>query len=146
MTSSKFSKPELRYVEKIDLKVKTLVINVSVRIVLWHCSIRFRIWKSKNRVETISPVTPCFITVGRPAHCQRYALTPSWLVLTSPISLGRPSLLLRDDHRATNGGDAVIDLGGDGTFSSSMKQQLQVIDETVGLMFTIRWSSPDDHS
>lgn len=34
MTSSKFSKPELRYVEKIDSRVKTLVIDVSVRIVL----------------------------------------------------------------------------------------------------------------
>ena len=45
---------------------------------------------------------------------------------------GRPSVLRRDDHRATNGGDAVIDMGSDASFSSSMKQQLQVIDETVG--------------
>jgi hypothetical protein len=44
---------------------------------------------------------------------------------------GRPSVLFRDDQRANNGGDAVIDLGSDATFHSSMKQQLQVIDETV---------------
>jgi len=45
---------------------------------------------------------------------------------------GRPSLLLRDDdHHSTNGGDAIIDMGSDGTFHSSMKQQLQVIDESV---------------
>jgi syntaxin 5 len=43
---------------------------------------------------------------------------------------GRPSVLFRDDRRTTNGGDAVIDMGSDGMHNSSMKQQLQVIDET----------------
>jgi hypothetical protein len=45
--------------------------------------------------------------------------------------IGRPSVLFRDDRRTTNGGDAVIDMGSDGMYNSSMKQQLQVIDETV---------------
>ena len=79
MTSSKFSKPELRYVEKIDLRVKTLFIEVSVRIVLWHCSIRFRIWKSKKHVETISPVTPWL------HHCRqarRLSTVRSHVILT----------------------------------------------------------------
>ncbi len=43
-------------------------------------------------------------------------------------SVGRPSVLFRDEHRTTNGGDAVIDMG---SYPSPMKQQLQVIDETV---------------
>jgi syntaxin 5 len=47
-----------------------------------------------------------------------------------PITNGRPSLLLRDEYRAINGGDAVIDMGSDGTSHSSMKQQLQMIDES----------------
>ena len=48
------------------------------------------------------------------------------------VFLGRPSVLLRDEQqRTTNGGDAVIDMGSDGMYHSSMKQQLQVIDETV---------------
>lgn len=45
--------------------------------------------------------------------------------------LGRPSVLFRDEHRTTNGGDAVIDMGSGETYNSSIKQQLQVIDETV---------------
>lgn len=44
---------------------------------------------------------------------------------------GRQSVLFRDEHRTTNGGDAVIDMGSGGTYNSPMKQQLQVIDETV---------------
>ncbi|CAF3827309.1 unnamed protein product [Rotaria magnacalcarata] len=43
---------------------------------------------------------------------------------------GRPSVLFRDESRTTNGGDAVIDMGSDGSRNSSMRQQLQVIDET----------------
>ncbi len=50
--------------------------------------------------------------------------------------LGRPSVLLRDEQRTTNGGDAVIDMGSDGMYNSSMKQ-LQVIDETVGFVFLL---------
>ncbi|CAF1647458.1 unnamed protein product [Adineta ricciae] len=42
---------------------------------------------------------------------------------------GRPSVLFRDEH-ASNGGDAVINMGSDGMYNSSMKQQLQVVDET----------------
>jgi syntaxin 5 len=52
------------------------------------------------------------------------------------FSPGRPSLLLRDEQRMTNGGDAVIDMGSDGMYHSSMKQQLQVIDETVRFVFS----------
>ncbi|CAF3024620.1 unnamed protein product, partial [Rotaria sp. Silwood2] len=43
---------------------------------------------------------------------------------------GRPSVLFRDEHRTTNGGDAVINMGSDGMYNPSMRQQLQVIDET----------------
>ncbi|CAF3593726.1 unnamed protein product [Rotaria socialis] len=43
---------------------------------------------------------------------------------------GRPSVLFRDESRTTNGGDAVIDMGSEGSRNSSMRQQLQVIDET----------------
>jgi syntaxin 5 len=53
----------------------------------------------------------------------------SSLTATPPIVNGRPSVLLRDEQRTTNGGDAVIDMGSDGMYNSSMKQ-LQVIDET----------------
>lgn len=45
----------------------------------------------------------------------------------------RPSVLFRDEQKMSNGGDAVIDMGSDGMYNSSMKQQLQVIDETVSL-------------
>jgi syntaxin 5 len=54
----------------------------------------------------------------------------SSLTATPPVVNGRTSVLFRDEHRTTNGGDAVIDMGSDGTYHSSMKQQLQVIDET----------------
>jgi hypothetical protein len=45
--------------------------------------------------------------------------------------LGRSSVLFVDDHRATNGSDAIIDMNSAGTLLPSSKQQLQVIDETV---------------
>ena len=51
--------------------------------------------------------------------------------LNQSIYSGRPSVLFRDEHRTTNGGDAVIDMGSGGAYNSPMKQQLQVIDETV---------------
>jgi syntaxin 5 len=54
----------------------------------------------------------------------------SSLTATPPIVNGRPSVLFRDEQRTTNGGDAVIDMGSYGMHNSSMKQQLQVIDET----------------
>lgn len=50
--------------------------------------------------------------------------------MTLFINIGRPSVLFRDDSRTTNG-DAVIDMGSDGNYRSPMRQQLQVIDETV---------------
>lgn len=53
--------------------------------------------------------------------------------------IGRPSVLFRDEQRTTNGGDAVIDMGSEGMYHSSMKQQLQVIDETVRFLFD--WNS-----
>lgn len=53
----------------------------------------------------------------------------SSLTASPPVTNGRPSILFRDDFRSTNGGDAVIDMGSDGTSHSSLKQ-LQVIDET----------------
>lgn len=52
------------------------------------------------------------------------------LTSAPPTINGRPSVLFRDEHRTTNGGDAVIDMGSDGVHNSSMKQQLQFIDET----------------
>lgn len=58
----------------------------------------------------------------------------SSLTTAPAIANGRPSVLRRDDHRATNGGDAVIDMGSDTTFGSSMKQQLQAIDETDAIL------------
>jgi len=54
----------------------------------------------------------------------------SSLTTAPPIANGRPSVLLRDDHQATNGGHAVIDMGSDGMHGHSMQKQLQVIDET----------------
>jgi len=54
----------------------------------------------------------------------------SSLSAAPPIVNGRPSVLHRDDQRASNGGDAVIDMGSDTSFNSSFKQQLQVIDAT----------------
>jgi len=54
----------------------------------------------------------------------------SSLITTPSTTNGRPSVLFRDEHRAVNGGDAVIDMGSDPMHNSSMKQQLQVIDET----------------
>lgn len=56
-----------------------------------------------------------------------------WILLMIHLieHLGRPSVLHRDDQRASNGGDAVIDMGSDTSFNSSFKQQLQVIDATV---------------
>jgi len=49
-----------------------------------------------------------------------------FVYINSYFFLGRPSVLLRDEHHATNGGDAIIDMD-----HASMKQQLQVIDESV---------------
>lgn len=57
----------------------------------------------------------------------------SSLTTAPPITNGRQSVLFRDEQRTTAGGDAVIDMGGsgsDGMYNSSMKQQLQMIDET----------------
>lgn len=54
----------------------------------------------------------------------------SSLTAAPTIANGRPSVLFRDEQRMANGGDAVIDMGSDGMYNSSMKQQLQVIDET----------------
>ena len=93
--------------------------------------------RTKNASRQFLPEHRRILVVFRSTDYQRYALTLFWLALISLVSLGRPSVLFRDDHRATNGGDAVLDLGTDGTFNSSMKQQLQVIDETVRLLFAI---------
>lgn len=54
-------------------------------------------------------------------------------------AIGRPSILFHDEHRTNNGGDAVINMGSDTSFNSPMKQQLQMIDETV------RSDSPSAH-
>lgn len=58
----------------------------------------------------------------------------SSLTTAPPIANGRPSVLFRDEQRTTTSGDAVIDMGGhsnsNGMYNSSMKQQLQMIDET----------------
>ena len=75
-----------------------------------------------------------FIVVGCTTHRER--LIEGHECLSSAhhafVRLGRPSVLFRDDQRASNGGDAVIDMGADTSFNSSFKQQLQVIDATVG--------------
>jgi syntaxin 5 len=54
----------------------------------------------------------------------------SSLSAPSPIVNGRRSILTSDENSTSNGGHAVIDMGSDGMYNSSMKQQLQVIDET----------------
>jgi hypothetical protein len=51
-------------------------------------------------------------------------------ILSRIFFIGRPSVLYRDDQRTTNGNDTAIDMGS-GMYNPSMKQQLQVIDETV---------------
>ncbi|CAF1082715.1 unnamed protein product [Rotaria sordida] len=62
-------------------------------------------------------------------HFSRNTVASSLTAAPSAIN-GRPSVLFRDEHRTTNGGDAVINMGSDGMYNSSMRQQLQVIDET----------------
>lgn len=58
----------------------------------------------------------------------------SSLSAAPPVMNGRSSVLFRDDQRASNGGDAVIEMNADTSFNSSMKQRLEVIDATDSYM------------
>ncbi|CAF2584282.1 unnamed protein product [Rotaria sp. Silwood2] len=60
-----------------------------------------------------------------------YNTVVSSLTSTPSTRNGRLSVFSIDEHRTTNGGNAIIDIGSDETYYPSMIPQLQVIDETV---------------